>query len=129
MIQSLMPFAQPARAKSVTPAQTWEPWAAPTATPMASTTPGQVVGWSDEAGNDAQHAFRTTANGDITALSDLGTLGGSYSEAYAINSSGEAVGYSYTGDNTPKHAFVDDVTGPMLDLNNLVATWQRLGAV
>jgi len=80
---------------------------------------GQVVGGSalKIVGN---HAFRTTATGKIDAASDLGTLGGDNGYAYAINNLGQAVGYSTIADDRTQHAFFDDVTGPMLDLNNLV---------
>ena len=52
------------------------------------------------------HAFRTAANSAINpATDDLGTLGGSYSAAYAINSSGQVVGYAAAIGDPSLHAF------------------------
>jgi probable HAF family extracellular repeat protein len=62
------------------------------------------------------HAF-LYANGVVT---DLGTLGGSKSEALGVNDSGVAVGDSqFAANNTNTHAFVY-MTGTMYDLNNLI---------
>jgi probable HAF family extracellular repeat protein len=58
---------------------------------------GQVVGNSDLAGDQIQHAFVWTRSNGIQ---DLGTLGGSNSEASMISDSGLIVGGAYlAGDN------------------------------
>jgi probable HAF family extracellular repeat protein len=84
---------------------------------------GQVVGTSGMWPPTAQagYAFRTAANQPINPATDnLGTLGGSYSDAYGINSNGQVVGYSATGGGLVNHAFVYTGSGPMQDLNNLI---------
>ena len=74
---------------------------------------GQVAGE-----NAAGHAFLTGANGQ--GMMDLGTLGGSGSEAYALNNSGEVVGYSTLASGNNLEGFI---TGPngvgMSDLGTL----------
>jgi len=83
---------------------------------------GQAVGGAATTGNAAEHAFRTAPNGPVSAASDLGTLGGQWSRALAINSCGQAVGFSEIAPGDYEfHAFFCDVTGPMQDLNNLIA--------
>ena len=80
---------------------------------------GQAVGSSFLAGNTVQHAFRTTPNGLITPASDLDTPDSVNSRAYGINASGQTVGYKETTSGV-MHAFFADVTGPMVDLNDLI---------
>ncbi len=78
---------------------------------------GQVVGTADFL-NPATptvtvpgitRAFCTTANGDLTTATDLGSLGGPNSYALCINASGKIAGYSATapglGGNGNRHAF------------------------
>ena len=88
---------------------------------------GQVVGYSDLAGNAAQHAFLWTpdvANGTTGTMVDLGVLGGGYSIAYGINDFGVVVGSSNAPDSD-RHAFVwtpvgpNAVTGEMIDIGTL----------
>ena len=62
---------------------------------------GQVVGFSDLAGDNVNHAF-IWQNGEI---SDIGTLGGSNSTAGWINYAGQVVGVSDLADGT-HHAFI-----------------------
>jgi probable HAF family extracellular repeat protein len=80
---------------------------------------GQVVGFTSLSpdSNDGR-AFLTTAK-DRTAMVDLGTLGGAYSQAWAINDSGTVTGNSQVkGDTGPTHAFIW-TKGGMRDLGTL----------
>jgi len=51
-------------------------------------------------------------------ITDLGTLGGAESYAYAINNRGQVVGYAYTAGNEEEHAFFYS-GGVMTDLGTL----------
>jgi probable HAF family extracellular repeat protein len=62
---------------------------------------GQVVGGSFISGNSVYHAFLYTGG----RMTDLGTLGGSYSIANGINNSGQVVGYSFDAGHEG-HAFL-----------------------
>lgn len=53
---------------------------------------------------------------------DLGTLGGGYSEAFAVNESGQVVGLSYTTDNAELHGFSWTKAGGIVDLGTLGGT-------
>jgi probable HAF family extracellular repeat protein len=72
-----------------------------------------VVGVSDITGDGARHAF-SFSNGVMT---DLGTLGGTYSCAKGRNTAGTIVGHSYAGDGA-YHAFSYS-GGVMSDLGTL----------
>ena len=52
-------------------------------------------------------------------MTDLGTLGGSYSNAFGINDAGQVVGAANTPNIGPQHAFLYS-TGVMIDLNSLL---------
>jgi probable HAF family extracellular repeat protein len=79
---------------------------------------GKIVGWSAiDAGNTQRHAFAGTAG----ALTDLGTLGGMESFAYAINDAGRIVGQSKTS-GALDHAFLYVPGSGMSDLGVLAGT-------
>lgn len=72
---------------------------------------GQVVGCIVVGGNN--HAFGTAPNAPVNpSTDDLGTLGGSSSCAYGINSSGQVVGASSTA-NGAAHGFRTSPNAPI----------------
>jgi probable HAF family extracellular repeat protein len=71
-----------------------------------------VTGYGNVGANN--HAF--ISNG--TMLTDLGTLGGSYSVGVAINDSGQVAGNSTTAAGS-QHAFTYGGTLPLIDLGTL----------
>ena len=82
---------------------------------------GQIAGYSYTASftftnGGPYHAFVTDAT--TQAMTDLGTLGGAASEAFAINASGQVVGWSNTSSNTQDGFLYTG--GQMLDLNSLL---------
>ena len=76
---------------------------------------GQVVGSYTTAGGQP-HAFSWTRSGEFV---DLGTLGGTHSEAHGVNNAGQVVGWSYIAGNTASHAFLWSPSTGMLDLGTL----------
>ena len=78
---------------------------------------GQIVGQSTYNGapdyTDTHAFLTTTAGGPMT---DLGTLGGSFSAAFGINTLGQAVGSATTTGDAALHAFIYS-GGVMNDLN------------
>jgi probable HAF family extracellular repeat protein len=74
---------------------------------------GQVVGFSDVAGDLTNHAFFW----DRGALTDIGTLGGNNSGANWINNAGQVVGTADLADGT-HHAFIWR-KGTMTDLGTI----------
>jgi probable HAF family extracellular repeat protein len=83
---------------------------------MAINDRGQVVGYSSST-DDGSHAF-SYLNGQMT---DLGTLGGLYSGANAVNGGGMIVGYAYLAGDVISHGFVY-ANGVMIDLGTLGTT-------
>src|SRR5205823_3945206 len=55
------------------------------------------------------------------AMTDLGTLGGTSSSAFAINDAGQIVGHADLTGNTGSHAFLKS-GGPLIDLGTLGGT-------
>ena len=77
-----------------------------------------IVGYSQITGDSAEHAFKYTG----TTMSDLGTLGGTYSSANGVSADGSViVGYSYITGNNASHAFKYS-GGTMSDLGTLGGT-------
>jgi probable HAF family extracellular repeat protein len=60
-------------------------------------------------------------------MADLGTLGGSLSEAHSINCAGQVVGWSRISGDLVNHAFVYS-DGVMYDLNALVSLGAELNS-
>jgi probable HAF family extracellular repeat protein len=78
---------------------------------------GRVAGFAPVSTTSNTHAFLwnpTTLNGTTGTMADLGTLGGTTSKAFGINSGGQVVGFSLLAD-TSQHAFLYD--GVMRDLS------------
>ena len=84
---------------------------------------GQIVGRSQTAGDGGysavlwQNATMKSGSGTIT---DLGTLGGSWSEAHAINEAGQIVGWSTTVAGEPRAVLWHN--GTMTELGTLGGT-------
>ena len=71
-------------------------------------------------GSGLYHAFvwnPTEPNGTTGTMTDLGTLGGTLSEAYGINDNGQVVGWSLTSNGSGR-AFLDS-NGTMTDLGTV----------
>ena len=84
---------------------------------------GQVVGYATYSGTEF-HAICWAANGTNGVavnprMVDLGTLGGTQSSAWSINSSNVVVGRSLIAGDVEEHAFIT-VSNTMVDLNTLL---------
>ena len=81
---------------------------------------GQVAGFSETGRADQNHAWITRAflRQPAGPITDLGTLGGSYSAAYALNALGTVVGKADTEAFGATHAFAW-ADGRMTDLGTL----------
>src|SRR6185295_17607625 len=66
--------------------------------------------------------------GDGGAMKDLGTLGGSYSRAYAINAAGAVVGQAYLAGDASAHAFVYE-GGRMADIDTPAHAYSKAMAI
>jgi probable HAF family extracellular repeat protein len=95
--------------------KTWARWAAQSATPSTSTTPGKAG--SAEMADDGIHHAVLWGSGGIVDLGDLGNLWPADSAAYGINDAGQVVGGSYN-DAGDFHAFLWQ-NGGMQDLGTL----------
>jgi probable HAF family extracellular repeat protein len=88
--------------------------------------PGTIVGSLTLAGDAQTDAF-VYVNGSML---DLGTLGGSFTQANAINNVGLIVGFQNRGD-ADTHAVIWTANGGILDLNQLIPAnsgWDLQGA-
>lgn len=92
--------------------------------PQALNDAGQVVGASYAPGHVDPHAF-LYGNGQMT---DLGTLGGTFSLAYGINNAGDVIGLSATAGNQSTAAFLYS-QGQMRDLATLGASFSDVTAI
>jgi probable HAF family extracellular repeat protein len=63
-------------------------------------------------------------------VTDLGTLGGTVSQAWGINARGQVVGGAYTAGNVALHAILSDGTpGGIIDLGTLGGDFGRAWAI
>lgn len=85
---------------------------------------GQVVGGSYSSSYPDIRAF-LYSNGQMT---DLGTLGGSFSQAYGVNNAGEVVGMSVTAGNKNSATFLYS-GGQMINLATLGASFTDVTAI
>ncbi len=83
---------------------------------------GQVVGYSSQKPDlDFGRAFMvSTSDNSVGEMVDLGTMGGDWSQAWAINDSGFVTGNSQVENNNgPTHAFIWGLNTGMVDLGTI----------
>jgi len=89
---------------------------------------GNVGALNDEHFGLDMRAFMTNPGG--SGVIDLGTLGGTRSQATAVNRSGQAVGWSTTAVNRTEHAFITEPNGTgMRDIGHLSGVCASANAV
>ena len=74
--------------------------------------------------DQADNNFDGIGDGCGFTIVDLGTLGGAWSQAFAINDAGQVVGLSETADGFPR-AFSWTASSGMVDLGTLGGTWSE----
>jgi probable HAF family extracellular repeat protein len=84
---------------------------------LAINNAGQIAGWAEQGNGYPRHAVMWTAS---DALVDLGTLGGTNSQAVDINASGVVIGSSQTTGDAATHYFRWSSGTGMQDLSVLV---------
>ena len=62
-------------------------------------------------------------------MTDLGTLGGTYSSANGINDLGQVVGWAYLTGDTAQHAFARRGSAPMVDLGTFGGSYSGANGV
>jgi probable HAF family extracellular repeat protein len=96
--------------------------------PFAINDSGEITGFSTVAGDAEFHAVVWLPGGGkgqaaAPQIRDLGTAGGSVSEAIALNSQGDVVGVSNTAGDLETHAFLWTQRDGMKDLGTLGGTF------
>jgi probable HAF family extracellular repeat protein len=101
-------------------------------------TSGQITGYADLPDDASSHAilWKPTSSGSaVGTMHDLGSLGGTFSFGWDINTSGQATGNSKTTDEAATHPFLwkptvaNGVSGTMYDLGTLGGTWGDGGGI
>jgi probable HAF family extracellular repeat protein len=88
---------------------------------------GVVVGNSDALDGNTDAVVWTLKA--PKAITDLGTLGGSYAQAMALNGSGTIVGFSSLPGDGQFDAFVGTISGGLTDIGNLGGSYAQANGV